>query len=153
MNTPFPMPVVTWPDPVLTEKAAEITEITQEIRDLAQEMIRTMRHENGIGLAAPQVGKSIRLIVMDDRLIDGLAMDPIIMVNPKLVRYAKKGEVATEGCLSLPGAEYTFPRLLHPSVRYQTLEGRFVTTAFNNWAARCVQHEMDHLVGILICDK
>lgn len=135
-------------DPMLRRHTTPVKRFDRELRELADEMLDTMYEARGVGLAAPQVGVSRQLIVLD---VSEDRDDPQIMVNPRILR--RKGEkVDTEGCLSIPGLQVEIPRSVEIEVRYADLEGREHTLKGKDLWARVVQHEMDHLEGRLIVD-
>jgi peptide deformylase len=143
--------VRTYPDPVLAAKAAPVTEITDEIRTLAADMIETMYADKGIGLAAPQVGESIRLITVDLSGPDKRE-DPHVFVNPVLSNL--DGEVdSEEGCLSVVGYRTTVTRAERLHLSATDLDGNPVEMDADDLMAICLQHEVDHLNGILFIDK
>jgi peptide deformylase len=134
-------------DPVLRESAREVTEFDRSLRKLAKRMIRTMHDAPGVGLAAPQVGVLQRLLVYD---VDD---DPRILVNPVLGEFSDETEESDEGCLSVPGV--TMPVERPVSLRVQGLDeyGEPVDFRAEGFEARVIQHENDHLDGILIVDR
>ena len=143
--------VRTYPDPVLARKAVPVTEITDEIRTLAADMIETMYADKGIGLAAPQVGESVRLITID---LSGPEKreDPRVFVNPVLTNL--EGEVESEeGCLSVVGYRTTVTRAERLHLSATDLDGNPVEMDADDLMAICLQHEVDHLNGILFIDK
>ena len=143
--------VRTYPDPVLAAKAAPVSEITDEIRTLAADMIETMYADKGIGLAAPQVAESIRLITVD---LSGPEKreDPRVFVNPVLSNL--EGEVESEeGCLSVVGYRSTVIRAERLHLSAQDLDGNVVEMDADDLMAICLQHEVDHLDGVLFIDK
>ena len=143
--------VRTYPDPVLAAKAAPVTEITDEIRALAADMIETMYADKGIGLAAPQVGESIRLITVDLSGPDKRE-DPHVFVNPVLSNL--EGEVESEeGCLSVVGYRTTVTRAERLHLSATDLDGNPVEMDADDLMAICLQHEVDHLDGVLFIDK
>lgn len=143
--------VRTYPDPVLAAKAAPVTEITDEIRALAADMIETMYADKGIGLAAPQVGESIRLITVDLSGPDKRE-DPRVYVNPVLSNL--EGEVESEeGCLSVVGYRTTVTRSERLHLSATDLDGNPVEMDADDLMAICLQHEVDHLNGVLFIDK
>ena len=143
--------VRTYPDPVLAAKAAPVTEITDEIRTLAADMIETMYADKGIGLAAPQVGESIRLITVDLSGPDKRE-DPRVFVNPVLSNL--EGEVESEeGCLSVVGYRTTVTRAERLHLSATDLDGNPVEMDADDLMAICLQHEVDHLNGVLFIDK
>ena len=135
-------------DPLLRRRAAPVGDITPEIRRIVADMVETMYDEVGIGLAAPQVGISLRLMVVgDDKTGHARAL-----VNPVIAEQG--GEVtAEEGCLSLPGIFAPVPRAEWVKLEAQDLEGQPVSVRARGLAARVYQHEMDHLDGVLFIDR
>ena len=147
----MPRTIVTYPNPVLAKKAAPVVEITDEIRTLAAEMIEIMYADKGIGLAAPQVAESIRLITVD---LSGPEKreDPRVFVNPVLSNL--EGEVESEeGCLSVVGYRSTVIRAERLHLSAQDLDGNVVEMDADDLMAICLQHEVDHLNGVLFIDK
>lgn len=133
-------------DPILRKKSREVTEVTDRIKTLLDDMVETMNHAEGVGLAAPQVGILRRVIVID--IGDG----PIKIINPKIVE--KHGEeVALEGCLSIPGISGDVPRPEKIKVEYMDIEGAMQVIEAEGVLARVFCHEIDHLDGILYTDK
>ena len=147
----MPRTIVTYPNPVLAKKAAPVTEITDEIRALAAEMIELMYADKGIGLAAPQVAESIRLITVD---LSGPEKreEPRVFVNPVLSNL--EGEVESEeGCLSVVGYRSTVIRAERLHLSAHDLDGNVVEMDADDLMAICLQHEVDHLNGVLFIDK
>jgi peptide deformylase len=134
-------------DPVLRERAREVTDFDRALRKLAKRMIRTMKDAPGVGLAAPQVGALQRLIVYD---VDD---DPRVLVNPVLSDFADETEESDEGCLSVPGVTMPVERPVSVHVRGQDEYGEPVDFVAEGFAARVIQHEHDHLEGVLIVDR
>jgi peptide deformylase len=135
-------------DPVLRRRAADVTDITPQVRAIVADMIETMYDEAGIGLAAPQIGVSLRLMVVghEER------REPRALVNPAIV--ARSGEVtAEEGCLSLPGIFAEVTRSEWVDLEATDLEGRPVKIHRRGLLARVLQHEVDHLDGVLFIDR
>jgi len=140
-------PVVKIPDPVLRQKAAVIVKVTKKTQLLIDEMLRIMKRANGIGLAAPQVGILQRIIVIAPE-----GMRPTALINPRVIK-AEGQAVGEEGCLSIPGL---YGDVIRPSsVEVEALDrkGRRITFELKGLKARVVQHEIDHLDGILFIDK
>ncbi len=135
-------------DPVLRRRAREIETVTPEIRRLVDDMIDTMYDEVGIGLAAPQVGTSVRLLVLGDEEGRGVQA----LVNPVI---SEQGGTITaeEGCLSLPGIFAQVTRSQWVKLEAQDLEGRPVAITARGLRARVFQHEIDHLDGVLFIDR
>ena len=128
------------------------TLITDEVRDLVKDMKETMLAENGIGLSAPQVGVNLRVIVVQ-LMSAGKLVGPVQeMINPVITNYSDDSMEYEEGCLSIPG-EYiriNRPRSIH--VKFQTLSGKYKKWYLKGLEARIVQHEIDHLDGVLMSD-
>lgn len=139
-----------YPEAVLKEKAAPVTVFDHELKQLAADMLETMYAAPGVGLAAPQVGVSRRLIVLDCAP-KGAAPAPLVAVNPEIV--TGEGECCEEeGCLSVPEYYARVVRREKVTVRFQDLDGApRQVTAEGLWAV-CFQHEIDHLEGILFID-
>ncbi len=160
------MEIVIFGDPVLRTKGAQITEITQEIRDLAEAMMETMVEANGVGLAAQQVGKALQLAIVDvtgvdDRqsalFVEGQEVNvdewmPMVLVNPVL-ELGKEKEFGTEGCLSFPKISGEIQRSIAVKTKATLIDGRNVEFEAHGFLARALQHEVDHLNGILFIDR
>lgn len=144
-------PILTYPDPFLLKKASLVTRVDDKIRDLIGDMFETMYASSGVGLAAPQIGVGKRVIVVDVSPVEeGIA--PLALINPGIIE--RKGSVeGTEGCLSLPGIEGVVPRAEWVKVRALDTFGRPVTFETEGFLARALQHEIDHLDGILFIDR
>ncbi|MFL9503716.1 peptide deformylase [Rhodopseudomonas palustris] len=138
------------PDPRLKKVCEPVRDITPEVKALAADMLEPMYVAPGIGLAAPQVGAMIRLLVMDC-IKDGPA-EPMVLINPELVWASEDVSIFEEGCLSLPEqyAEVKRPSIV--TVRWMDLDGAPQERTFDGLWATCVQHEMDHLDGKLFID-
>ena len=158
--------IVIYGDPVLRKKGKQIDKITEEIRTLAQDMIETMHEAHGVGLAAQQVGESIQLTVVDvsdaenrpSRMwIDGQEVDPkghmpLILINPQL-ELSRETEIGPEGCLSFPEITADISRAERVKVKALDLDGKPVSFEAEGLLSRAVQHETDHLNGILFIDR
>jgi peptide deformylase len=158
--------IVVYGDPVLRKKGKDIVEITDEIRAFAQDMIETMHEAHGVGLAAQQVGEAIQLTVIDvsdaenrpSRMwIDGEEVDPkehmpLILINPQL-ELSRETEIGPEGCLSFPEITADISRAERAKVTALDLEGKPVSFEAEGLLSRAVQHETDHLNGILFIDR
>jgi peptide deformylase len=141
-------------DPLLLQRAAEVSQFnTAELHALVQDMQDTMRHANGAGLAAPQIGVSQRVVIFgfdrNERYPDAPAVPPTVLVNPRLAALDAEEEEAWEGCLSVPGMRGLVPRFV--KLRYQGFDarGNAIDRTVDGFHARVVQHEVDHLDGIL----
>ena len=133
-------------DPVLKAKAKPVVKVTKTVRQLLDNMVQTMREEDGVGLAAPQVGVSSRLIVVD--IGEGL----IELINPELVE-TEGCEVATEGCLSIPGYYGEVERFTQVTVTGLDRNGNPLRLSCDGLLARAMQHEIDHLEGVLFIER
>ena len=140
-----------YPEPVLKQKAAAVTVFDGELRRLAEDMLETMYAAPGVGLAAPQVGVSRRLIVLDCSPKDG-EKQPLIAVNPEIL--TREGECCEEeGCLSVPEYYAKVVRSERVRVRFQDLQGTAREVQADGLWAICFQHEIDHLDGVLFVDR
>jgi peptide deformylase len=140
-----------YPDPVLKRKAEPVTVFDAELRRLANDMLDTMYAAPGVGLAAPQVGVSRRLIVLDCSPKEG-DRTPLVAVNPEIV--GAEGECCEEeGCLSVPEYYAKVPRREKVRVRFRDLDGTSREIEADGLWAICLQHEIDHLEGILFVDR
>lgn len=144
--------ILTYPDPRLRLKAAPVEEITDDIRRLAEDMIETMYHAPGVGLAAPQVGRSLRMLVMNPSGLEH-PEDLRVLVNPELTPLGDTVLSPKEGCLSVP-LDYRSDVLRHERVllKARRLDGGLVEEELEGFAAIVAQHEYDHLQGILFID-
>lgn len=139
--------IVKYPDPILQRPTEKITDFNEELRTLAEDMFESMYRAQGIGLAAPQIGLSKRLTVIDLSNKEN-PNDKIVLVNPEIVH--KEGrQVAEEGCLSLPDVREKVSRAAKVKVRAQNLQGEWFEMEGTELLARAFQHEIDHLDGIL----
>ena len=158
--------IVQYGDPVLRAKGKRIENVDDKIRELAQSMIETMHAANGVGLAAQQVGKAIQITVLDvsqveDRPstmklngqeVDPVSAMPLVLVNPEL-ELGNETEMGVEGCLSFPEITGEISRSKSIVVRGQDLQGNEVRIETGGFLARAIQHEVDHLNGILFIDR
>jgi len=145
--------VLKFPDKRLREVSSPIEKITDEIRELANDMAEVMYDEPGIGLAAPQVGQIIRLIVVDTEwTAEDAEQSPLVLVNPEIVEHS--GQITwSEGCLSVPDFEADVSRASHVKLRASNLEGEDLEIDASELQAVCFQHEIDHLDGVLFIDR
>ncbi|AFY33797.1 peptide deformylase [Calothrix sp. PCC 7507] len=139
-------------DRVLRQAAKRITKVDDEIRQLVREMLQTMYSKDGIGLAAPQVGVHKQLIVIDLEP-DNPANPPLVLINPTIKQVSREVCVAQEGCLSIPGVYLDVKRPQVVEVAYKDESGRPRTLQANDLLGRCIQHEMDHLNGVVFVDR
>ena len=146
------LPILIFPDTRLRRKCAPVNEVNSSVRRLADNMIETMYAAPGIGLAAPQVGRLIRLFVMDRT--ESEEDDPVseVLINPEVLTLSDESIVREEGCLSLPGHFEDVTRPAEVRVKYTGLDGCEHVQTFEGVQAVCVQHEIDHLDGKLFID-
>ncbi|MFH1671204.1 MAG: peptide deformylase [Candidatus Portnoybacteria bacterium] len=138
-------------NPILRRKAKEIKEITPQIKELVLGMIKTMKSaKDSIGLAAPQVGESLRIIIVGDIKNKGKVL---VLINPEIKKSSFRKETLPEGCLSLPGFQSSVKRSKKISLRGLSLDGELIEIKTEGFLARIIQHEIDHLDGVLISDK
>jgi len=145
--------VITYPDPILKQTAKPVDVVDTEITQLIEDMVETMYADGGVGLAAPQVAISLRILVMDvDPDIEGDGVGLLKMVNPKIT--SRDGEIEfEEGCLSVPDFRIKVERSRKIVVEFLDENGQENTLALEGLPAIAVQHEMDHLDGKLIIDR
>ncbi len=157
--------IYTYPAKVLKQKAVEVTEFDENLSHLCKNMVYTMYQAPGIGLAAPQVGQSLRLFVADttyekkettlpDKTIETTleGLSPKVYINPRII--SKSGEISyEEGCLSVPEIYENVTRAQKITVEYQSLTGEILQYEAENLEAVCIQHEIDHLEGIVFLDR
>lgn len=145
--------LVTWPDPILEQKAEPVTEFNKELEELVNKMIETMTAHGGIGLAAPQIGISKRIIVMYNYLsgMEGREYHKAL-INPTIEVVDDTPWFCNEGCLSFPKVKIGTRRPMVVKVTYQDIEGNSHTEEWWRLASTCVQHELDHLDGKTFLD-
>lgn len=133
-------------NPILRTKGAKVPSVTKAIKTLIRDMRETVKAENGAGLAAPQVGESLQLclVLIEDKVI--------VLINPEIVWKSPETETEEEGCLSLPGLQVPVARSVSVTVKYLNEKGANEERKLAGFSARAVQHEMDHLNGVLIAD-
>lgn len=144
------LPIRKYPDPVLRRPAEPVAIIDDKLRRLAAEMLETMEDAGGVGLAAPQVGESVRMAIVD---FDPENHDPRVLINPVIVKRVGRKASGDEGCLSFPGLRSKVKRSPCVICEAQNLDGDVVEYQAAGLAARAVQHELDHLDGLLFIDK
>ncbi|WP_029913540.1 peptide deformylase [Pelobacter seleniigenes] len=143
--------IVHYPEPLLKQKSAPVTEFNDELKQLADDMAETMYAAPGVGLAAPQVGVLQRLIVLDCSPKDA-ENDLIIAVNPEVIS-GSGDSLEEEGCLSVPGYYASVKRYSEVTMRYQDTDGNVHERQADGLLAIGIQHEIDHLEGILFVDR
>jgi len=153
-------------NPVLRKKCRKVTEVTEETRALAENMIETMKEAQGVGLAGPQVDQDLQIAVVDvshdPECISFLKVDgeeaslkdlmPLVFLNPVL-EFGKEREAKTEGCLSIEGINAEVRRPIEVKATLELLDGRTITVESDGLLSRAIQHEVDHLNGILFVDR
>lgn len=140
-------------DPILRRRAGDVRAFDEKLRDIADDMLETMEREEGVGLAAPQVGLEVRLLVaLAMREPGDEGAEPVVLVNPEILERSRDSWVYEEGCLSIPGIRGDVTRPLTIKVRYRDLEGRERELEVEGMFARILQHEIDHLEGKLFID-
>ncbi|MFW1951127.1 peptide deformylase [Acinetobacter beijerinckii] len=154
------LPVAQCGEGILQLKAAPIaaTEFNSEwLIQLASAMHATMLERNGVGIAAPQVYISKRVIIVasrsNPRYPDAPEMDAVVMINPEILEFSQTTCLGEEGCLSVPNERGKVERAQAIKVRYYTLQGEVIETVYEGFPARIVQHEVDHLDGILFVER
>ena len=145
------LPIITLPDPVLRKEALAVERVDDALLALAQDMLATMYDAPGVGLAAPQLGVSRRLIVMDPSR-DEDPKQPLIMVNPVILERSSDLRLHEEGCLSIPDVTAEIERPAVTRLRYIDTEGKPQETSLEGIWSTVVQHEIDHLNGVLFID-
>ncbi|MBO7352816.1 MAG: peptide deformylase [Lachnospiraceae bacterium] len=136
-------------DPILNKKCKEVTEMTARNRELIEDMIDTMYEANGVGLAAPQVGVLKRIVVID---VSEEGDSPIVLINP-VITEADGEQTGAEGCLSVPGKSGVVTRANHVKVKALDIDMQPFELEGTELLARAVQHELDHLEGVLYTSK
>jgi peptide deformylase len=158
--------ILQYGDPILRAKGKRIEQIDDRIRELARNMVETMHAANGVGLAAQQIGEAIQLTVLDVSQVDdrpstmklnGQEIEaksamPLVLVNPE-IELGRETEPGTEGCLSFPEITGEIERSKSIRLRAQTLEGEEIDIETTGFLARAIQHEVDHLNGVLFIDR
>lgn len=153
-------------NPVLRKKCRKVTEVTDELRQFGEDLIETMVHAEGVGLAAPQVDREIQMAVVDVShdpecisylRVDGedLALEdlmPLVFINP-ILELGKKKESCSEGCLSIDGINAEVRRPAEVSATLELLDGRTIVVETDGLLSRAIQHETDHLNGVLFVDR
>ena len=143
------LPIVQFPDPVLAMNCQPVQEINDQIRRLAADMGETMYKAPGVGLAAPQVGEPIRMVVLD---VSEEKNNLMTLINPVITQRSQEQEIGEEGCLSLPGIWEKVSRSTEITLKYTDLEGKEQELHADGLLAICIQHELDHLDGTVFID-
>lgn len=149
------LPIVTYDDDLLRKKARPVKEDTEELQTLIDDMFDTMYNSDGVGLAAPQIGKLLRIFVVDASPVaedEKTTYEPIAMVNPEITFESDEEVEMEEGCLSIPGVNALVKRPKKIVVKYLDRDFEEQEMEVDGWLARVIQHEKDHLDGILFLD-
>ena len=157
------LPICTYGNPVLRQKAIEVMSINDDTRALVKEMFETMYKEQGVGLAAEQVGRTERIFIVDipaegdvgedgKRDNPGVEM-PLVFINPKITGHTDEVQVGPEGCLSFPEIFANVERWYEVDATYTDLDGMPQTIHAKGLLSRAIQHELDHLDGVLLVDR
>lgn len=143
------MKILQHPNDILIKKAEPVKKVTPELQQLAKDMVKVMRDNDGAGIAAPQIGESIRLIIVDYQGI------PMAMFNPKIIKKSSANAYHEEGCLSfgLGKEKYSVKRAQEVHVKYRDINNKMQFRIFNGFTSAIVQHEVDHLEGILFTER
>ena len=157
------LPICTYGNPILRRRAVEVTAVNDDLRTLAKEMFETMYKERGVGLAAEQVGRTERMFVIDippeadmddsgQRENPSIGM-PMVLINPKITGHSEEIQIGPEGCLSFPDIFANVERWYEVDAEYIDLDGTPHAIHARGLLARAIQHELDHLDGILLVDR
>lgn len=150
------LPIVTYNDPVLRKKTEAIQSNSDELQELIDNMFATMYNSNGVGLAAPQIGKSIKLFVTDTDAVteevEEESVGPLVFINPEIVEKSSEIIKMEEGCLSIPEVRDDIARPENITVKYFDRDFKEQTIGVSGWPSRVIQHENDHLNGVLFID-
>ena len=145
--------VYTYPHPVLKKRAEKVEKVDDELRCLLDDMLETMYSAVGVGLAAPQVGISKRILVIDYERDEEHRGNPMYFINPEIIWKSDEKVIGEEGCLSVPGQRAEVERYAQIRVRYLDYYGKEQEVLADDFLAIVLQHEMDHLDGILYIDR
>lgn len=151
------LPIVTYNDPILKKETTPVSENSKELQQLIGDMFETMYHANGVGLAAPQVGKPVQLFVMDadtitEEIEDEENAGSLVFINPEIIERDEETVKMEEGCLSIPEVRDEILRPKSITVSYKDRDFNDQTLKVSGWIARVIQHEYDHLQGVLFLD-
>ncbi len=145
-------------NPILRQKAKEVQNARNpRIQSLIDDLLETVMDVNGVGIAAPQVYESLRIIIVashpNPRYPDAPEMKPTPMINPKIITHSKIIKKNWEGCLSIPGIRGLIPRFTSITIEYSDKRGKMFRKEFSDFIARIIQHEIDHLDGLMLLDR
>ncbi len=140
------------PNPLLKQKSNFVEKVDEKLKQFISDMFETMYEDKGIGLAAIQVGKPLRIVVIDIRKEEDSKKNPMVFINPVIKWFSEDKEMMEEGCLSVPGQSAKVLRSLEIEVEYNDIDMNKKTIKVNGDLAHCLQHEIDHTNGILYID-
>ena len=148
-------PLTTFPEEVLRQKAQDVENFDEDLKELVDDMVETMREAPGVGLAAPQIGISKRIIVVEfgDEYDETVPNQLYVLINPEITKKSNATLKGIEGCLSVPGLVGEVERASAVTVVGQDLTGKKVKIRAQGWLARIFQHEIDHVNGLLYTDR
>src|SRR3954470_4667778 len=146
-------PTVIWPDPRLREPTSAITVVDDHVRALYRDLCDSMYAENGLGMAAPQIGESLKMFIVEPKLAGKTENDlPICLMNPEVLEVSDEVQDSEEGCLSFPDIYIKVKRPMRTRVRALGIDGKTFEMSGEGLFARCLLHENDHLTGKLLDD-
>lgn len=146
------MNIVTYPDPILRKQCVDVINFDGDLKQEIDDMARTMYASRGIGIAAPQVGISKNIVLVDPSC-DRQGNQPLTMINPVILWHADQQTINKEGCLSLPNIDLFVPRYVKIDVEYRDIDGLKRLVSASDVLARIMQHEIDHIRGIMMLDR
>ena len=150
-------PIVVYGNPVLRQQAEPISQDYPQLSTLIDDMFKTLTKSGGVGLAAPQIGLSIKLFILDLSVMaeddPSYATFKKVFINPKITHFSDETEITEEGCLSVPGLSERVKRSLSVTITYMDQNWQEHTETYNGFPARAIQHEYDHLLGTMYVDK
>jgi len=150
MSQPLEFSLTLYPDPLLRQQALAVTAFDEELRAIVAAMFERMEQSKGVGLAAPQVGLKSRILVLNPT---GERKDDLALINPEIVARSGPDTLFDEGCLSFPGIYAEIRRPERCTVRARDVEGRPIEAEYSGFQSRIIQHEYDHLEGVLLVDR
>jgi peptide deformylase len=150
MTPPLEFSLTLYPQPLLRQVAAPVAAFDEELRAIVAAMFERMRASKGVGLAAPQVGLKLRILVLNP---SGDEKDDLALINPEIVARGGPDTLFDEGCLSFPGIYAEIRRPERCTVRARDVEGRPIEAEYSGFQSRIIQHEYDHLEGVLLVDR
>lgn len=144
-------------DPILKQTANAVTEFNQQLETLVEQMLQTLRFEKGVGIAAPQLSVPLAAFIIasnpNDRYPNAPAMEPLLVINPKIEAVSGTLEISNEGCLSIPRRKLRVMRHTWIEASYQDLQGNWHREKFEGFISNIFQHEYDHLQGITLMER